>query len=1018
MTVKQLHKISHIVLGAGAPHIGKSPSVLREASFGKSVLEWIAEAYRVDLDDIIFVSGFNSSEIKARYPKLSMIENLDWKNTKSLSSLLLAELDGSHPIFVNYGDILFRNDIVSRMLSSNAPVTIAYDSHVSPGKSEGREKVAVSMGQALRIGRDVPVHFYSGEFIGLVKLSGEAVECLKEMERELDFALMHEMHLSDGIEYLRARGLRVDAIDVAGDWVEVREAHDLARYVVGTKAETLHRLQKLVKTAVIQDQVSFTVEDWARNGSKIIDDIHKKLRIPAGHKLIVRSSSKSEDTFQTSNAGGFESVLNVDPTSELESAIERVIGSYGSPSSDDQVLVQAMVNDVVLSGVIFTRTLEHLAPWYVVNYESNAQTDGITSGVSRDHRTFYIKRGISSSCIRDPKLASVLDVAKELEELLGYDCLDIEFAVNRGGQVFILQVRPIVKSKQLRGEVDQIVDHLLEKCRDIWNSRIVSPPPIPGCPEPIYGLMPDWNPAEIIGTAPGELARSLYKFLITDETWATQRAEYGYRDVRPNQLLVNFAGHPYVDVRASFASFIPKDIDDALASRILVFCLNWLRDNPTSHDKVEFDVIPTCLTPDFQIWENRFLEDGKFSEEDINKIRAGLYTVTCGAFSRVESDNSNINLLLERHNEAMTLVSDPLNRAFILLDDCRRLGTLAFAHLARSAFIAVNMLRGAERIGAISSQAVNDFLSSIRTVSHQFSEDGQRVAAGQLNWKFFERKYGHLRPGTYDICSPRYDSNPDAFMKPMIKLDQASISVSEESNAWKAEKREFFKSISQLNFPVDENSLENFIRKSIEGREYAKFVFSRSLSDAIEAIAEFGETLGLDRDTLSNIPLPDLLFLMHAPLPPDKYVQNLMSIANENRSIRSVSASFKLPPLIRNVDDFNFFEIGSEVPNFVGQSGVISEIVNLEDSSIDSTFLVSGKIALIPQADPGFDFLFSYGISGLITMYGGANSHMAIRAAEFGLPAAIGVGEKKYENLRRGEIVEIDPKNRILRVIK
>ena len=36
-----------------------------------------------------------------------------------------------------------------------------------------------------------------------------------------------------------------------------------------------------------------------------------------------------------------------------------------------------------------------------------------------------------------------------------------------------------------------------------------------------------------------------------DETWAIQRSEYGYRDVRPAPLLVEFAGHPYVDVRAS-----------------------------------------------------------------------------------------------------------------------------------------------------------------------------------------------------------------------------------------------------------------------------------------------------------------------------------------------------------------------------------------------------------------------------------------------------------------------------------
>ena len=50
-------------------------------------------------------------------------------------------------------------------------------------------------------------------------------------------------------------------------------------------------------------------------------------------------------------------------------------------------------------------------------------------------------------------------------------------------------------------------------------------------------------------------------------------------------------------------------------------------------------------------------------------------------------------------------------------------------------------------------------------------------------------------------------------------------------------------------------------------------------------------------------------------------------------------------------------------------------------------------------------------------MYGGANSHMAIRAAEFGLPAAIGIGENLYRNLSSKSRLELNPSKRIIRVI-
>ena len=99
----------------------------------------------------------------------------------------------------------------------------------------------------------------------------------------------------------------------------------------------------------------------------------------------------------------------------------------------------------------------------------------------------------------------------------------------------------------------------------------------------------------------------------------------------------------------------------------------------------------------------------------------------------------------------------------------------------------------------------------------------------------------------------------------------------------------------------------------------------------------------------------------------------------------------------------------------MGSGNVVSQAAVLD--GISDTQL-SGKIVIISQADPGYDWLFGYNISGLITQYGGANSHMAIRSAELGLPAAIGVGEKIYEDLRSAKIIELDCLNQILRVVE
>ena len=68
----------------------------------------------------------------------------------------------------------------------------------------------------------------------------------------------------------------------------------------------------------------------------------------------------------------------------------------------------------------------------------------------------------------------------------------------------------------------------------------------------------------------------------------------------------------------------------------------------------------------------------------------------------------------------------------------------------------------------------------------------------------------------------------------------------------------------------------------------------------------------------------------------------------------------------------------------------------------------AGAIVTIPSADPGYDWLFSYKIAGLVTAFGGVNSHMAIRAGELNLPAVIGAGETLYEHWSTATQLRID----------
>ncbi len=1011
-----------IVLGAGAPHTGATPALLRRPVGGVRVIEWILDALGASAGQASLVVGYQAGEIAERYPDLSLIQNVNWQATGSGMSLLAAQLDPRRAASVCYGDVLFRRDVVAALDRVKAPIAVAWDS-AWRNRYAGRdnsdlqrcEKVVVAKtGAALRLGPDVPIDWASGEFIGLVRLSPEAVGRLAALQKQHPETRhpesLRRAHLSGLIEWLRSTGMAVGAVDVAGDWAEVNAPADIARFVLGTKAETLGRLRELVSSAVIQDQVSFSVAAWQADPSSIIGEIRTRF---AGQRLVVRSSARSEDSFTSANAGAYTSLLDVDPDGELVGAIDKVIASYRTPQPGDQVLVQPMVTGVSLCGVAFTRTLERGAPYYVINYDETGATDSITDGSSRDHHTAYLYREASVDDVADRRLAPIIVALREIETLLGYDALDVEFALDEAGAVHILQVRPIaVPHDDSTAEAN--CHAALDSARRLWKRLEAGAPHLPGG-KPMYGVMPDWNPAEIIGTCPGSLAQGLYRSLIMDEVWATQRAEYGYRDVRPHPLLVSFAGRPYVDVRASFSSFVPASVPDELAGKLVRFYLKRLADNPNWHDKIEFDVLPTCLSFGFERWRQRLLE-ADFSPHEIDRLRCGLQAVTVGGMQRLERDLATVANLASRFALFADKRHPALDRARWLLDDCRRLGTLPFAHLARGGFIAVTLLREAVAQKILSEAAHTSFFSTIRTVSHELVEDAQGVAAGKLSWGAFVKHYGHLRPGTYDIQSPCYAEDPEQYLRPLVEHADEAAASTPQPVAWENEKASFFAALAQLGLPADPGAVESFLRQAIEGREKAKFIFTRSLSAALEALAEYGAELGLTRDELAHVALDELLPPKDTSIDPAAHAARLRASAAAGLGSRAVARTLELPPLLTCERDFSSFVLHAGSPNFIGSTRVAGDCYELT-GNIHAPPL-EGKIVLIAHADPGYDWVFGQGVAGLVTMYGGANSHMAIRAAEFGLPAAIGVGEQRYRELQRAAAIELDPANATLRILR
>ena len=122
----------------------------------------------------------------------------------------------------------------------------------------------------------------------------------------------------------------------------------------------------------------------------------------------------------------------------------------------------------------------------------------------------------------------------------------------------------------------------------------------------------------------------------------------------------------------------------------------------------------------------------------------------------------------------------------------------------------------------------------------------------------------------------------------------------------------------------------------------------------------------------------------------------------ENELLRYI----RLPQLITDEKSFHIIPFQVNKANFIVKKKITQDIIFLEKNTKQRE--IDRKIVVIENADPGYDWIFTKNIVGLITKYGGANSHMAIRAAEFDIACAIGVGEQQFEKLKKYKNITID----------
>jgi len=765
---------------------------------------------------------------------------------------------------------------------------------------------------------------------------------------------------------------------------------------IGSKGETILRLRRILKQSKIEPLFLFNRINLLDLDKKWIQDSISSLD---ASKLVVRSSSNSEDGVHKSNAGKYTSVLNVSTRIDsLVPAILEVFNSYDSDDLNDHVIIQKMTTNSIYSGVIFTRDLRLSSPYYIINYSESSDTTLVTSGKAANKKV--ILRGANN--LSEPWISLQTSI-KEIEALFINLPLDIEFSIKDENEIIIHQVRPLVIGTRTLSNFDS---DLKNKLRDDVSLLFKSQTNL------YLSDMSFWNPSEIIGSNAYPMAYSLYDKLITRKAWNQGISELGYSKV-DFPLMVRVGNKPYINLQHTFIALTPMQINQEIKKKLAHFYLEELKIKPYLHDKVEFELIFNSYYPSVRNILD-ILPNSEFDATERNEIYQALISVTRDAIVNFKSTTFKDELTTKKFLKKLgkySIIKNPLISILNLLELTESTIAVIFSRQARFAFISKSILDAGLKEGLIAQQHYDSFLSSINSITTTYLKDRAAMLDSKITQEEFLIRYGHLRSGTYDITSLPYSKNIEFVIE----------GSSKENSHIETNKKELHLVMKPLlnrvamDLTIDDIDLiYGFLQEAIAAREKYKFIYSKAVSEILEKIVDFGSDYGLSRSDLQFITTDDIRHIATIESPSE--MRDFLNISIKGRrDIYNLNTKMILPEIVFEENDFYVFDSHSARPNYVTNKSVKSQTKFLDSNqALD----LKGKIIIIENADPGYDWIFNHEIVGLITKYGGAASHMSIRCSELGVPAAIGTGELLFDKIIQAKELLLDAKNQKIEVFQ
>ncbi len=752
-------------------------------------------------------------------------------------------------------------------------------------------------------------------------------------------------------------------------------------------------LNRLKKICLVPNYIYFKYDEYLKNKKKYYSLISEKFK----KKIIIRSAAFDEDR-NYSNAGKYLSVGNIlkENFKHIDNSIVNVFLSYKRNTSQ-YVIIQEYIDDAEIVGVIFSKDPKNGSLFRTINFNSSKKTSLITSGVSNGKIIYYYKN--YKKLKLNKNIYKIEKQIRNLEKNFKYNALDIEFLI-KGNKIQFLQIRELFISNENKVKPDKALLNLNKKLKKLLNepSNLIGK-------ERIFSTMTDWNPAEIIGLKPKNLALSLYKSLITENIWCESRVNLGYKNIHQIPLMYTFMGTPFVDLRTDINSFLLDEFNNKIQLSLIKLYFKKFKKKPYFYyDKIESNLVLNCISLNLKKYKN-LISKVKLSDKEKKFIINKYLKITENIIFKLDENVKKYNHGEKLFSKIKLSKTSTINKIYTLHNLCKLYGTLPFANIARMSFIAIEFLNSMVDLKIISSKEKSDFLEGNKSISYEMSLNLKK------NKKEFLKKYGHLRPNTYEISNLNYKDNyKNYFISDNFKF--------KKKKAYKFKKKQIEKInllLKKIGFKnINFKKLYYFISNSIYQREASKLFFTKIIDELFNQLKILSNRIGLNKNEIQYININEILDL-YDNFDNDKIIKKIKENIKNNIKLHSFNDNFQLPNIISKSEDIFYYEEEKASPTFITNNNITGKILYMENSNLKKN--LNNKIICIQNADPGFDFIFNHNIKGLITAFGGPNSHMAIRCNEFNIPSVIGIGEKKFLHMVQKKSVYLNCKKKLLIIL-